>query len=304
MNKKNKNNVLNFPNLLNSGTILVILVAYIVIILCVTILFVPKNNYTVVPNYEHMMSNNDISSYFKLSTSLIADKNGSVEPKQSLTVVLNDNNLNNDEETKAEILVSYEVSALTNNDKMNYMYSGSRNKLSDLPVNHQLISEKVVGGGNYKELFAKIVYEIRKSESETEKKEYKFSETVLTLSKKEKNSKIQNQTTLKNAISISLSATKSSDADYYSTSSTINIKVLTSIYHLDYQSWIVTESGAIYPVVGFYNVYYSQKPTLTSSNKISTNLNPKYIIAKAIVTDSYGNTQVFFFKDLFENIIR
>lgn len=299
MNKKK--NIFNFPNLLNNGTILVLLAAYIVVLLCVIVLLIPKNNYTAVPEYSHTTSNPDVSSYLKVSTSLISDKNGKVEPKQTVTIFINDNKINQEDEVTR---VAYEVSGLTKSKTMNYMYSGSRNNYSNAPVTHTLISDKVVSGGNYEKLFGKIVYETSKDEIVLSKNEYSFAETILQLSKKEKNSEISTTKVLKDVLSISVSANKSSDADYYSVSTNVNIDVLTSIYHLDYQSWIVTENGDVYPVVGFYNVYYSKKPTLTSTNKISTNLNPKYIIVKAIITNSFGNTQYFFYKDSFENIVR
>lgn len=299
MNKKNNKNVLNFPNLLNNGTILIILVAYIVLVLSVVLLFIPKNNYTSVPEYSHTITNSEVSSYLKLSTSLIADKDGNVEPKQTVNVYLN----NNSTEEK-EILVNYEISGLTNQNTMDYLYSGSRNSFSSLPVVHTLVSDKSVAGGNYKKLFGKIIYEINNEENELTKNVYKFSETMLTLSKKEKNSDVSNKTMLKDVVSITLLASKSSDADYYSTSTSVSIKVPSSLYHLDYQSWIVTEEGKVYPLVGYYNVSYTEKPTLTSTNKISTSLNAKYVIVKAIATNSYGVSQTFFYKELFENIVR
>lgn len=298
MNKNDKRNILKFPNLLNSGTILLILVAYIVLIISIIILVVPKNNYTSIPDYQHTMTNSEVSSYLKVSTSLIADKNGKADPKQTVSVYLNDNS--SDEN---EILVNYEISCLTNANTMEYLYSGSRSSFSDLPVVHTLVSDRVVDGGSYKKIFGKIVYKVI-AEEETLEKEYKFSETIMTLSKKEKNSEISNKTLLKDVVSTTLTATKSSDADYYSVSTTINIKIPSSVYHFDYQSWIVTEKGEVYPLVGYYNVSYTEKPTLTSTNKVSNSLKAEYIIVKAIATNTYGYSQTYFYKELFENLVR
>lgn len=307
MNKKNnlnnneKRNIFNFPEVLNKGTILIILLAYIVIALAAAILFFPEYEYTSVPEYSHTFANQEVSSYFKISTSLIADKSKKVDPKHTLTVYLNNNSL---DEEKEDVKVNYEFSGLTNEDTMDYMYSGGRDDFSSMPVVHTLVSDRVVDGGAYKKIFGKIVYKTIGENEEIEEKKYEFSEELLTLSKKEKNSEISNKTMIADYISISVSAIDSADVEYYSVVSSANIKVSTSLYHADYQSWIVTEDGKVYPLVGFYNVSYTGKSTLSSTNKVSTNLNPEYIIIKAVVTNYNGATKTLFYKEKFENIIR
>lgn len=311
MNKQNsvKNKkIFNFPNFLNNGTILVILLAYIVLILAVIIVLVPKYDYTSVPEYSHKLVNEDVSSYLKVSAGLSVDIEGRVNQNQTITIFLNKNNLTNVSKDK-DIKVNYEISALTNNDQMNYLYSGSRanyTTLSEKSVSHVLGGNHTVNGGYYKKFFGKIIYEITSSDSEEDNqvKEYKFSENVLSLTNKEKKSEIKNTESAKSLINVSLYATKSSDADYYSVSTRVNLNIESKLYHLDYQSWIMTDNGKVYPLVGFYNVCYSEKTPLSSVDSVYNNVKPKYIIVKANITNSNGYTQTYFYKEKFESIIR
>lgn len=309
MNDRKKNNLnkesksfLSFPKFLNNGTILIIMATYIVLLLAVIIMIVPKYNYTSIPDYSHTMINKDISGYFKLTSAVTPNSKGDISQSQTLTVYIDKNNIDELNEGKG-IKVNYEISGLTNKNTMDYMYSGSRSTYSELPVQHTLISNSSVDGGNYKKIFGKIIYEITNEDGTQEQKEYKFSESILTLSKKELKSATNEKKVIKDVVSVSANAIKSTEADFYETTTNVNINVQTKLYHLDYQSWIVTEKGKVYPLTGFYNVSYSEKPTLTAMNKISTNLNAEYIVLKVVVTNSYGYTQTLLYKEKFENIV-
>lgn len=299
---KEKKNFLSFPKFLNNGTILIIIAAYIVLLLALIIMVIPKYNYTSVPDYSHTMINKDISGYFKLTSTITSNSKGDIDQTQTLTVFIAENNIDGSNEEK-DIKVNYEISGLTNKDTMDYMYSGSRATYSVVPVQHTLISNSSVDGGNYKKLFGKINYETTNENGIQEQKEYKFSESILTLSKKELKNATNEKKTIKDVVSVSASAVKSSEADYYETNTNVNINIQTKLYHLDYQSWIVTSDGNIYSLAGFYNVSYSERPTLTAMNKISSNLDVEYIVLKVVVTNSYGYTQTLLYKEKFENII-
>lgn len=295
-------NILNFPNFLNKGTILIIISAYIVLLLAVVIILVPKYNYVAIPDYSHIMINKDISGYFELSSNISVDSKGDISQSQTLTVFIDKNDIDNSDVEK-NIKVNYEFSGLSNKDTMDYMYSGDRATYSELPIQHTLISNSSVAGGNYKKIFGKIIYKVTDENNISEQKEYKFSENILTLSKKELKKANNEKKVIRDLVSVSANAIKSTETEYYETITKVNINVQAKIYHIDYQSWIVTGEGKIYPLTGFYNVSYSEKPTLTSTNKVFTSLNAEYIVLKVVVTNSYGYTQTLLYKEKFEDII-
>lgn len=301
---KEKKNIFNFPNFLNKGTIVVILMIYLVVAISVAAVCFPKYDYTSVPNYTHT-SSQKVSVYLKLSTKLTVDKNGAVEEKQTVTAYLNDNSsVNGSEEKDENLMANYEISGLTKNDTMDYFYSGSRSTYSKLPIVHTLVSDKVVKGGTYQKLFGNIAYETIDSEGNTENRTYRFAEEMMTLSKKEKNQAENTKKIYQDVLNFSISVSKSSDSDLYVVTTTANVKITAKLYHMDYQSWVVDKKGNVYPLVGFYNVYYAEKAGLTSVNSVAEKLEPEYIIVKAFVTNSYGGRTSVFYKEKFSDLIR
>ena len=62
------NSVLLFPNKLNNGSILFMIVAYVVLIFAIGIMWLPNMDYVVVPEYSHTMGSDNISVYLKISS--------------------------------------------------------------------------------------------------------------------------------------------------------------------------------------------------------------------------------------------
>lgn len=302
---KEKRNIFNFPNFLNKGTIIVILAVYLVVVLSVVAVCFPKYNYTAYPEYSHVVYNQKVSAYFKLSSKISVDKQGSVEQKQTVTAYLNDNSSVIGKDAKDESLkVNYEVSGLTKKDTMEYFYSGSRSTYSSLPVVHTLISDTLVDGGTFKKLFGKIEYQTTDEEGNVKVEKLKMEEEMLTLSKKEKKASENTKKLYNDVLSFSISASKSSDTDVYVTTTNVIVKIPAKIYHMDFQSWVVDKKGNAYPLVGFYNVYYADKASLTSVNSIAFGVEPEYMIVKAFVRNSFGGITSVYYKEKFANLVR
>ena len=79
----------------------------------------------------------------------------------------------------------------------------------------------------------------------------------------------------------------------------IRIKVTDSNvnkFHMDAQTWIVTESGEYLPFIGVYN-YTGPSLRYTNTLKdIDKKLKPQYIVAKIVFTDDQGNEFFNYFK--------
>ena len=294
-NKENKIKIpkfLSFPNKLNSGTMLGLILIYLVIIFAVAIVTIPNFNYTSVPEYRHTMGSDSLSAYLKLKTNLSIDSDGHITPKYSVTSYIYKGIKDEDYQ------VRYEISGLTKNETMDYMYSGSRSTYTNLPIVHTVKSDGSVDGNGYKKLFAKISF-YKELEDDTKGQEYvyKFSEPVITLSKKEANREESTKKSLQDKFSFNVRFTNSADANLYNVYTTVSIKSEELKYHLDYQSFIVTTDGEIYPFVGLYNLTYHSQSIITDTTSIDNKIKPEYIIVKAIYTNSAGQSESIYYKE-------
>lgn len=296
MNNKEKKikmpKFLSFPNKLNNGTMLGLIFVYLVIIFAVAIIAIPNFNYTSVPEYSHKMGSENISAYLKLKTNLSIDNDGNITPKQSVTSYIYKGLSDEDYQ------IHYDISGLTKNDTMDYMYSGSRATYTDAPIIHTVKSEASVDGNGYKTLFAKINY-YKELEDETKGQEYyyTFAEPVINLSKKEANQEESIKKSLQDKFSFNVRFTASTEANLYNAYTTVSIKSEELKYHLDYQSFIMTEDGEIYPLLGFYNVTRHSQSILTDTLSINNKIKIAYVIVKATYTNSAGVSESIFYKE-------
>ena len=289
------NSVLLFPNKLNNGSILFMIVAYVVLIFAIGIMWLPNMDYVVVPEYSHTMGSDNISVYLKVSSNVTVDAEKDKETTQTVTAYLNDGL------TEKDYLVHYEFSGLTTEGKMDYMYSGSRSNFDTTPQIHSLGVHKTTDGGAYKTLFGRVLYHsINEDGNATDNIVYRFKEPVITLTKKEIKSQEVTKTEYKDIMSFNVRFVKATDSNMYNAYTTISLKSEELKYHLDYQSYILTEDGELYPLVGFYNYYYTGQKMITSTEKINSQLKPEYIIVKAVYTDSIGKTTAIFYKEKIE----
>ena len=290
-----KSNALLFPNKLNNGSILFMIVAYVVLIFAIGIMWLPNMDYVVVPEYSHSMGSDNVSVYLKVSSNVTIDAEKDKETTQIVTAYLNDGLADKD------FLVHYEFSGLTTEGKMDYMYSGSRSNFDTTPQIHSLGVHKTTEGGAYKTLFGKILYHsIGEDGSATDNIVYRFKEPIITLTKKEIKSQEVTKTEYKDIMSFNVRFVKATDSNMYNAYTTISLKSDELKYHLDYQSYVLTEDGELYPLVGFYNYYYTGQKMITSTEKINSQLKPEYIIVKAIYTDSTGKSSLIFYKEKIE----
>lgn len=294
-NTNEKSNVLLFPNKLNNGSILFLIVAYVVLIFAVGIMWLPTMDYVEVPSYSHNMGSDNVSVYLKVSSNVTIDSNKNKETTQTVTAYLNDGL------TERDLLVHYEFSGLTTNGKMDYMYSGSRSNFDTVPQIHSLGAHKTTDGGEYQTLFGKVLYhETNEDGTATQNIVYRFKEPIIKLTKKEIKSDEVLKTEYKDILSFNVRIVNASDSNMYNAYTTISLKTEELKYHLDYQSYILTEDGDLYPLVGIYGYYYIGQKMITSTEKINSQLKPEYIIVKALYTDSTGKTTQIFYKEKIE----
>ena len=284
-----KQSILSFPNKMNNLTFLVVCLGYFLVMTVLSLIISPGVNYTVIPEYEHKMGDPIVSVYFRKIDTL-TEQNGKISSKETLTVYLEDNSTN-----KEEYAVNYEVSGLTLGDNMDYMYTGSRANFITMPMTHTVKSQVSIKDGGYKALFGKILY--REKGTEDELTSYEFKEDVITLTKRELKKISNNDNVLEGKFSFTKSTIIDKETESASVSVTLSILTEDDSYHLDFQTFIVTADGEIYPIIGFYGYYATKKKTLSGYVNLSGNIEIKYLVVKGIFIDSSEEKTVYYYKE-------
>lgn len=284
-----KRSIFSFPDRMNSLTILIIILGYVIVFGIVSFLVTPNVSYTVVPEHEHELQNPVISTYVRKTTTINKQTDGTVNQKETVTAYYEKNEADGN-----EYEVNYELSGLTLKDNIDYMYTGSRSTFTTLPMTHTVKSEVSIKDGGYKAIFSKVRYRVKDSEEE---KVYCFREDIITLSNKELRKAETDSSNIENRIGIS----KTINVDDATNKSSIilNIRILNGDekYHLDIQTFIVSEKGEIYPIIGFYGYYSIHKNNLNGFSSFSTNLKAKYFVIKANYYNEDGKIETYIYKE-------
>ncbi len=279
-----KQSFFSFPQRANNLTILFILLVYLIVGGVVAFLISPNVNYTVVPSYKHELGDDTVSTYLRITSSVNKETSG-FNTKESITIYL-DRNVNDTN----EYVVNYEFSGLTKKDNIDYMYTGARSNYVTLPMTHTVKSQVSIKDGGFKAIFGKIKYHIK--DTEDSDKEYKFKEELITLNKSEIKRIKNTDRDFDGLFRFTKTLIEKMGEDYSSLS--LNVQIETEDkYHLDFQSFIVSSDGSIYPVIGFYGYYSVRKNVLTGFTTISSNLDIKYFIVKANFYDANGKLRRF-----------
>lgn len=294
MNKKNKNTnqkgfkekVLFFPNRINGIAIFSILLLYGFILLAIAVISFPGYDYVVKLNYPTVEYNAEINPYaFLRGTSTVTeDDNGNKEYSSTTQLFAYIRSLNNTPISNT----TYAYSALDNGGIMRYFVESSRRGTS-LPTSHN--SSKVItpSEGWFEKLFIKVRYKVVK-ENETTIKEYRLSEDLLHLSKKElKDTKFTSSNAIENLLSISFTYNKVEDNENYEANVKLTLVDAKKPHHINFQSWLVTDSGIILPHLGLYNFCAEENFHPSVISNVNPELEAAWIYLKLIYTDVQTN---------------
>lgn len=288
-NKSNKiNEILTFPERLNTLTLFMIVVLYVVVIGVFSFVISPGVNYTIVPNYKHQLYNEDFSVYFKITNTIEIDDSKKITQKGTLTEIFASNLKGEDQR------INYEVSRLDNDGSIHYLYSGKRSNYATLPNSHTLISNVTVTNGGYKSLFGNFKYYLYPNEEEITT--YSIREDIINLTRKELNKAKTIEKELEDKFGFSYTFTESGTGR---TSVTVNVRILTmeEWYHLDFQTFAITSKGEIYPLVGFYGYYSDLKRAISGYTTFDSKVEVVAFVAKANYYDENGNLTNYLYKE-------
>ncbi len=308
--KKSLNDVIKKLN--KTGLILIIIV-YILFLSLILALLKPNNKYLSVPAYEHQFWNEEVSPQITIVGNRTVNDNNSVSLRYNITsstIARNqDGNISNDPHYK---LTSIQLSAgvvnklsTYNEDNINSMYYFTELSSYTTPVTNSFTLDNSSKAQHPMTFYARLEYTVGK-----ERRVASFKEPIKLLPTENEKSDMRSVYDSKYKIypalaapikdnqdkkigTVQFAANLNSDKNY---EAGVRIKLDDKDnlkFHIDMQSWIVTEDGEYLPFIGVYN-YANRRSNYSQSNRIiDRRLNPAYIccVVSYCVEENKGATQ-------------
>lgn len=272
-------NVVRFPSKINIITIFFIVILYGIILILLLNVISPKYDYVVELNYAPSTYNEEINPFVILrGTPSDVDKDsntvtiGNTYRVYAYVESMNSLQIEN---------IKYAFSGLDNGGVMRYIVeSATKTGYKSLPVTHYASSPTNPLGGGYDKLFMQVRYDLTKNE-ETVTKEVELSEKVIQLYRFELNDKkFTNKSTIDDIVSLTFTMREDQNNQYLGKFK-IEPKHLDVPYHINMQSWLVTDNNQIYPYLGVYNLSTRKALNPTYEYAIDKDyITPKWLYVK------------------------
>jgi hypothetical protein len=132
-------------------------------------------------------------------------------------------------------------------------------------------------------------------------KSFKLSESVLELKKKELGKSVfTNETS--DLVEVVFKIEEKDDLQYKAFF-TLEAKVEEN-YHINMQTWLVTENQEIYPFLGLYNYCSREKFNYNYESVINKNINPVYLYMKLEYQNEAGSITTLYYKESISAILQ
>lgn len=290
-NSKKFNKVNQFILNLNRSSFMFIIIAYMLLLTLLVVIITPSKNFIVVPSYQHVIYHDEITPQITLVGIRTFDDNDKMTLRYSVQAKMQGRLDENKVDPKLEIS-RFQMSSYLANKKM-YYFTEQTNRTT--PISHTYTMSTTEYEENIPDqFFIKLNYKNKNGESKIatflEDVYLEMPQDVTYTSNNIVPSSNPNSTLPE--VEIDFYATKNAEA--YLTSVSIMVNDISKKYHVDMQSWIVTEDGEALPFIGVYG-YSDEKYSYTLSNReVNLKLKPKelYSYLKYYVEDSNKHVTV------------
>ncbi|MGD9605163.1 MAG: hypothetical protein AB7V00_03270 [Bacilli bacterium] len=298
MNKQTKNKtliqIIDFPNKINLITMLIVIIVYGIGLLLLARVITPDLDYVIELNYPKATYNTEINPYiFVRGTAInVSEDESKTELRPQFRVIAYINAIS--PATPSNVFYAY--SALDEAGMMNYFFESTRPGKT-LPVFHQVVaSSEYPSGDRYTKYFVKVNYDITEGTNVT-KKTFAFSEDAFDLTKSELNdNKFKTLAELPGILEVKFTFTDDGvSVPQYDTNIDITFDT-TNPYHVNLQSWIITEDGQIFPYIGIYNYCTPKDLDPWYETSVYKYIKPKTIYLKLEYTDANNQMTPLYYK--------
>lgn len=277
---KNRKSINDFILSLNNSAFMFIFIAYLGILLLALFIITPKKSFIVVPNYEHNTYAEEIVPQITLVALRSKESDGSISLRYNVSAKLHGRLDENNADPRYPIDRFQMSASLTNNQ----MYFFTEQKDRTTAISHTYTMSTTDLNENIPEtFFIKLNYR----DLDGEKKIDTFKENIMvdlpaatyTTNNKIKHMAGGNEVT---DLEVSFIAKKEADNNRYLVSVWINVSDMTKKYHVDMQTWIVTEDGQELPFMGVYGYSDQRNSFYLSNREVILDLQPKEIYCRLV----------------------
>lgn len=293
---------------------LILIIAVYVAILSFALSTVGKEiSYITEPNYEHQFYNKEISPQITVvGVRDFDDDHGHAHASYSVSVNIAGRHVDSkDPNYKIE---SFRMFANTKEELIDNELSGTHyfteHTTYSTPITHSFTMDGTHDAGHPSTFYVRLQYDKEGNQKVTTFKENVFLQPtsddedgmsdwyVINSDKKPSAANILAYNDQTNPVGvIELQAYKDTDEDGKYTGkylAGVRITVEETVkenFHIDMQSWIITEDGEFLPFIGVYNYTGPSKRFTNSGKEIDERLKPRYIAAKVVYRDETNKTE-------------
>jgi len=251
---------------------------YILILLIFFLFGCNSNNYSI--NKTHTLYNDTIDPYFiiKGTPHNILNFQGDKELINSYNISINIQSLLDEEIDN----VNFEVNTINYINEHSLVYQNYDKHGDRTPIIKTIANNINVGGNGFKQIYGKVNY----THQEEVNKSFDFYENILLIidDKISEDSYIDSQESELVNIRISFQE----EEDYYNTEFTISL-LKDEKHHFDFQSWLMTPSGGVFPFTGLYNYYLNTNHISLSDNLIYKDIDFLYMYFRCVYWNEDGH---------------
>lgn len=285
---------------LNRPAFLLLIAAYIGLLILIIFLITPKRDYVIVPNYEHFLYAEEVRAQVTLVGLRTFDEDDKMTLRYSVAAKLSGRLQNSVD--PAYVIERFQMSSYLTTNRMYFFTEQAGNKT---PVSHSYTMDNSTVERIPETFFLKIQYK----NSDRESQVLSIKENILLeLTNKEAYTNVREITHIENIggvdttkvdAKVSFIATTSNDGHLVSVRIT---PTFNKNYHIDMQSWIVTEDGEALPFIGVYG-YSDQRSTFNQSNRlVATQLNAQSIYCHLTYYVEGEPTKTLLYKEQIVNL--
>lgn len=279
---------------INRPTLVGIILVYAVILILIFIVLFPKQSFFVVPNYPHHTNYNDINLELRINPTRSVEDDGKIKTTYGITAALDA--LEKDNVTPKYKFENFQMSTLLESEKMYYF---TEKNTGETPIAHHYSLDSTTAIQTPQDFFVRIKYLDQDEEEQT----LTFKENMLDMGSKNRYSKYniitdeEKHSGIDRKTQVRIDFYGSRVENDFVLRSQIEVVDISKPFHLDMQSWIISDSGEVYLATGVYgfsrrNYYVPPTPHL-----IDVKLRPEYIYSKVVYYEEGKEPQSILYKE-------
>lgn len=293
MNKKTEKNksINDIIERLNKPTYIGLILLYAVVLIFLSIVLFPESKFVLTPNYSHNIGQTEVYPEIRINPNLTVNSTGNVINNYRITAVI-DGEYKEGDENKNYLIDKFQMSTLLSTEKVYYFTEQSNNKTR---VQHYYNLDNSSKVQIPSEMFIKLIY----SKEGMDTKTLTFKEEILQIGDLSQYSdynviKDGDVTRVRIIFANTLSNNINTLRNKIDVDDIINEEKIK--FHIDMQSWLVSEDKEILPSIGVYG-FTNQSYYLSGISNFDEEFKAEYIYSKLVYHIEGKEPQVILYKE-------